>query len=235
MTESLYLTDSYLREWDAAVLDVIDGKHIILDKTAFYPQSGGQPSDFGSIFRGEEEYKMVSARKQGESISHEVDKQGLQPGDAVHCSLDWERRYKLMRCHTAAHIISQAIHKDTGALITGNQLDVEQCRIDFSLDDYDPEQVKQFIDEANGVVQQDLRISYEFKSREEAMQMPGISKLAKGLPESIQILRILAIGTFDIQADGGTHVHSTKEVGIIKFIKTENKGKNNRRLYFSIA
>lgn len=234
MEEVLYLKDSFLKEFNAVVKESIDGRFIVLDQTAFYPSSGGQPNDTGIIIKGNEQFKVASCKKQDGKIVHEVDRPGLIVGDKIHGCIDWDRRYKLMRSHTAAHIISEVIHSSTNALITGNQLDLEYSRIDFSLDDYDPKKMEQYIFQANKIVADDLPISVQFMSREDAQKIPQVSKLAMGLPPSLTTVRILSIGTFDIQADGGTHVKSTKEVGKIELIKCENKGKNNRRLYFRL-
>ena len=126
----LYYFDAYLKEFEAEVLEV-DGKYIVLDKTAFYATGGGQPCDTGKII-SKEEYNVVSVGKVDGKISHEVDKEGLKTGDRVKGVIDWDRRYKLMRMHTAAHIISSLIHNKTGALITGNQLDTDKTRVDYS-------------------------------------------------------------------------------------------------------
>ncbi len=139
-----------------------------------------------------------------------------------------------MRSHTATHILAEAIFKETGALITGNQIDVDKCRIDFDLENNDQELIKNAIEKANKIIKENLEIKIEFKPREEAMKIPQLSKLAIGLPESIKEVRIVSIGNYDIQADGGTHVHNTKKIGKIEFIKTDNRGKNNRRIYFRI-
>jgi misacylated tRNA(Ala) deacylase len=233
MKKALYLEDSYLKEFDAEVKEA-NGKYIVLDKTAFYPNSGGQLFDTGTITKDNKEYNVVYVGKFNGQISHEVDKEGLKKGDKVRCKINWQRRYKLMRSHTSAHIISQIIHKETSALITGNQLKLEKSRVDFSLEKYNPDNMQKYIDMANEIVDKDLKVSTEYISREEAENKPELSKLAKGLPKGIKEIRLVKIGNFDIQADGGTHVKSTKEIGKIKLIKCKNKGKNNRRLYFKI-
>ncbi|MBI5390213.1 alanyl-tRNA editing protein [Candidatus Woesearchaeota archaeon] len=233
MDEALYLKDHELRSFEAVVKKA-EGTHLILDQTAFYPTSGGQPFDTGKILRGDEIFNVLDVKKSPDGIIHMVDREGLHAGDTVQGEIDWNRRYKLMRMHTGAHIICQVIHKQTGALITGNQLGIEESRIDFALDNYNQEMMQQYINEANGVVARDLPITFEFKSREEAMKIPQLSKLAMGLPPQITTVRILSIGDFDVQADGGTHVASTKEVGKIVLVKCENKGKNNRRLYYRL-
>ena len=233
--DALYLRDSYLKEFEAEVVDVKDGRFIILDRTAFYPTSGGQQNDTGKLFCGPEDYDVVYCGKLDGKISHEVDKQGLKPGDKVKGIIDWERRYQFMKRHTAAHVLSQVIHIETGALITGGNLELDKCKIDFSLEKYDPLKMQGYVDESNQILNKDLVISSVFRPREEVEKMPQLSKLAKGLPEGIETLRILSIGDFDVQVDGGTHVRSTKEVGKIQFIKCENKGKDRRRLYYTIV
>ena len=243
-TEALYLKDCYLTEWDATVASAggegdKQGRFIVLDRTAFYPSSGGQPCDEGAITRLSDSgtFRVVFAGKFSGRISHEVDRAGLKPGDKVHCRLDWERRYKLMRSHTAAHIISEVIHRETGAMITGNQLDVDRCRIDFSVPQFDREKLKSYEEKANGIAGQGIGVTFGFRSREDALRDPNMTKLAKGLeglPQDVKELRIVSIGSFDCQADGGTHVRDTKEVGIIRFVDFVNKGANNRRIYFQL-
>jgi misacylated tRNA(Ala) deacylase len=233
MKNLLYLEDSYLKEFDAEVIEA-NGRYIILDKTAFYPNSGGQLFDTGIIKRDNEEFNVVYVGKFNGKISHEVDKEGLKKGDKVKCKINWERRYKLMRSHTSAHIISQIIHQETSALITGNQLKLDENRVDFSVDEYNPDDMQKYIDMANEIIEKDLPVSKEYITREEAEKRPELARLAKGLPDGVKEIRLVKIGDFDIQADGGTHVKSTKEIGKIILIKCKNKGKNNRRLYFKI-
>lgn len=233
MTELIYMNDCYAKEFDAIVTKV-DGKFVVLDKTAFYPQGGGQPTDTGKLVKDGEEYKVVFAKKMGNEVSHEVDKEGLKEGDAVHCVLDWDKRHVLMRMHTAAHILSEIFNKETGALITGNQLNTDKSRIDFSLENFDREKIKEYIAKANEIVQKDLPIKIYTLPREEAMKIPTVTKLANVLPPAVKELRIVEVEGFDIQADGGTHVKSTKEVGEIEAVSAENKGKNNRRVYFKL-
>ena len=230
------MEDSYLKEFDATVESVKDGKFVVLDNTAFYPTSGGQPYDTGTMMTGDgREVKVVYVGKFGGKISHQVEPEGvLQEGDTVHCEIDWDRRYKLMRMHTAAHIFMQVLHNKMGALGTGNELDVDKSRIDFSLDEYDPELMQSAIDEANEIVARDLPVTVEFMTRAEAEKEPSLTKLAMGLPENITDVRIVSIGDFDRQADGGTHVRSTKEVGKIVFLNSKNKGKGRKRAYFTV-
>jgi Ser-tRNA(Ala) deacylase AlaX len=148
--------------------------------------------------------------------------------------IDWERRYKFMRMHTAAHVICEIFHRHSGALITGNQLGIDKSRIDFSLENFDKGEMSGYFHKANEIIAKDLRIRSYFLPREKAMQMENITKLANVLPPNVSELRIVEIEGFDIQADGGTHVKSLKEVGKLKFVGAENKGKSNRRVYFAL-
>lgn len=234
MTELLYMTNCYLKEFEATV-EKVDGKFIVLDKTAFYPQGGGQPADTGKLIKDNEKFNVVFAKKLGSDVSHEMDKEGLQIGDKVKGILDWDKRYVLMRNHTAAHILCEVIHKETGALITGNQLNIDKSRIDFNLENFDREALASYAEKANEVINKDLPIAIYTMSREEAFKLPTITKLANVLPPAVKELRIVEIKGFDVQADGGTHVKSTKEVGELTIINAENKGKNNRRVYYKLS
>lgn len=236
MTSAIYLTDSYLKSWISEVESVKDGKFIVLKETAFYPSSGGQPFDTGTIIRESdgEEFKVVFVGKFDSVISHQVDKEGLKEGDKVKCEIDWERRYQFMKSHTATHVLSEVIFKDLNALVTGGQLDLEKCRMDFDIENYDLEKIKLCVEKANEVISRNLPIKVEFMSREEASKIPQFTKLAKGLSPELKEVRIVNIGDFDIQADGGTHVKNTSEIKGIEFIKCDNRGKNNRRIYYKI-
>lgn len=233
--KALYIDDSYLKEFTATVKSVKDGKFVVLDNTAFYPDSGGQAYDTGKMVKDGEEFNVVFVGKFSGDISHEVDKPGLNEGDNVNCVLDWNRRYMLMRMHTAAHIVSGVFSKEGGAKITGNQLNTDKSRIDFSLENFDREKIDEFIKKSNELVEKDIPVETYYKSREEVEKDPEMVKLAMGLPPGIKELRIVDIKGFDAQPDGGTHVKSTKEVGIIKFLKADNKGKSNRRVYYTLG
>ena len=145
MDNALYMDDSYLKEFEATVESVKDSKYVVLDKTAFYPNGGGQPFDTGALIRDGEEFPVVFVGKFDGRISHEVSKEGLKEGDKVHGKLNWERRYKLMRMHTAAHALSGVFHAKLGALITGNQKDIEVSRMDFSLEEFDRAKVEEMV------------------------------------------------------------------------------------------
>lgn len=231
--EALYLKDSYQKEFTTNVVNV-EGNFVYLNQTYFYPSSGGQPHDTGSLYRGKEEFQVEFTKKISGKIAHQVDKTGLKIGDEIKGYINWNRRYRLMRMHTAAHIVSEMFHKETGAMITGGQLDLDKSRFDFNLDDFDKDKIFDYIKKSNDIINKDLPIKAYFISREEALKMPNVTKLAMGLPKEIKEIRIVEIEGYDRQADGGTHVKSTKEVGKIKFLKAENKGKSNRRVYYTL-
>jgi misacylated tRNA(Ala) deacylase len=229
----LYMNDCYLKEFDATVVSV-NGKYVVLDNTAFYPNSGGQPNDIGVLRCNDNDYKVVYVAKIDGAISHEVDHEGLKPGDKVHGIIDWERRYIHMRYHTASHIMSGLINKLTGAEITGNQIAADKTRFDFNLKIFDKDMVKQWEEMANKIISEEHDVIIKTLPREEAFRIPSLVKLAKGFPEDIQNIRIVNIEGFDQQACGGTHVRNTREIGRVEFTKMENKGKDNRRIYFVI-
>jgi misacylated tRNA(Ala) deacylase len=235
LTRMLFLSDSYLRECDALVVSVKDLKYVVLDQTVFYPKGGGQPWDTGKILKANEGYDVVYVGKFSGEVSHEVDRAGLGEGDKVHCVLDWERRYKLMRSHTAAHVFASLLWAGTGALITGNQLELDYVRFDFDLENFDRAILESYIRKANELFCRDIPVRCYDLPREEALKMPGMVKMAEAFPPDLPVLRIVEIPSVDRQADGGTHVRNLREVGSIELLRVENKGKNNKRVYFKVV
>ena len=229
------MEDSYLKECDATVVSVKDDKYVVLEQTVFYPKGGGQPWDTGKMIRGSEVFNVVYVGKFSGQISHEVDRPGLKQGDKVHCVLNWERRYKLMRSHTAAHLFASLLCTGTGALVTGNQLEEDKTRFDFSLETFNPEILEKYLNQTNEYLKRDIPVKWYELPREEALKIPGVVKMAEAFPPDIPKLRIVEIVGVDKQADGGTHVKNLQEVGQVKLLKTENKGKNNRRVYFTLV
>jgi misacylated tRNA(Ala) deacylase len=221
-----------LKEWDANVVKVKDDIYIVLDRTAFYPKGGGQPNDVGLVIRNGETFRVVYVGKFSGDISHEVDKPGLKVGDKVHCRIDWRTRYTYMRYHTASHLLSNILYNRADAKITGNQIGLDKTRMDFSMENYSPEKLRDFVEEANKIIENDAPITIHYMSRDDVMGKPALARLAMGLPKKIKEFRIVRIGDIDEQVDGGTHVRQLKEIGQIEVIKTVNKGKNNRRVYF---
>lgn len=233
MTESLYLQDSYLRECVARVVEAA-GNKIELDRTVFYATGGGQPCDFGKIVCSGAEYAVTEVRKEIGRIVHTLDKEGLAVGDAVKCEINWERRYKLMRMHTAAHVLGAVMYR-SGWLITGNQLGEEETRFDFSMESFDRAAFEQMVSQANNELAKNVELKIYELPREEAFKIPEIVKLANVLPPQVASLRIVEISGVDVQADGGLHVRNTSEVGRIQIAKLENKGAKNKRVYFSLS
>lgn len=232
MTYKLYWDDPYMKEFDCKV-ESINKNEAILDKTAFYIRGGGLASDTGGI-NGIKVINVLSD-KSGNAI-HILEKEpDFQVGQNVHGKIDWNRRHRIMRMHTTAHIISSIINRETGALITGGNIEPDKSRIDFNIENLDKEKFMQYIDEANKIAQQNLPVKSYLMKREEAMKIPGIVKLAEAAPPTeTDELRIVEITGVDIQADGGVHVNNTSEIGKIQAIKIENKGKNNKRLYYTV-
>jgi len=235
MVKELFLVESYLKEVRATVISVKDGKYVTLDRTIFYAKGGGQPHDTGRIIRQGEVFDVVFVGKFSGEISHEVDRVGLQPGDDVFCFLNWDRRYKLMRSHTAAHVLAALLNKGTGALITGNQLEENYVRFDFSLEKFDRTILEEYLVRANELFEEDIEVKWYELPREEALKIPGVVKMAEAFPPDLPVLRIVEIVGLDKQADGGTHVRNLREIEKVELVKTENKGKNNRRIYFKLS
>ncbi|HUI86220.1 MAG TPA: alanyl-tRNA editing protein [Nitrososphaerales archaeon] len=230
-TEKLFWADAYTRDFEARVLSV-DGPRVVLDRTAFNPRGGGLVSDTGTVGG----MRVEEVLRQDEDIVHVVTgDHRLEAGNAVRCSLDWERRYRVMKMHTSAHILSSVVNRETGALITGNQITPEESRVDFSLEQFDRDKITSYVDEVNGIIARGIAVTSYFLKREEAAAIPGLVKLAKAAPPSVDVLRIVQIGDVDTQADGGVHVKNTSEIGRLVGLRAENKGRSNRRLYFTVA
>ncbi len=236
MGEPYYLRNPYLKEAEAVVAKVSQGKYVVLDKTLFYPSSGGQPWDTGTITRKEngERFRVVFVGRFSGEISHEVDRPGLKEGDSVALKLDWGRRHLFMRYHTAAHILSGVIYKETGAIFTGNQIAEDKTRLDLSLEGFDKTRLPEFEKKANEIIKKALPVTFRFVSRKDLENDPDLVRLAKGMPEGIEEFRIVDIRGFDAQACGGCHVRNTSEVGRIRITDFVNKGARNKRIYFVI-
>ncbi|WP_135612819.1 alanyl-tRNA editing protein AlaXM [Methanococcoides sp. AM1] len=230
--EALYLKDCYIKEFEATVMSVKDDKFVVLDRTAFYPKSGGQPHDTGVLINEGKEYKVVFVGKFDKQISHEVSEPGLKEGDKVKGIIDWDRRTLFMNYHTASHILSAIIHNETGAKISGNQIAEDKTRVDFNLENFDRELIGSYEAKVNEVIDRVLDVKIDILPREEALTIPSVVKLKDAFPPEIEEIRVIRIPDVDDQACGGTHVKNTGEIPHIEIFKAENKGKNNRRIYF---
>ncbi|MCS7122539.1 MAG: alanyl-tRNA editing protein [Candidatus Micrarchaeota archaeon] len=229
MTELIYLDDSYIREIDAEVVKVQDNR-IVLNRTIFYPRGGGQPNDTGYI----DDARVIDVYKEGDEVIHVID--GKISRTHVHLKIDWDRRYRLMRMHTAAHVLAGGVmYSKYGAKITGNQLDVDVSRFDFNIESFDRDLLENAIQEANRIIQENRLVKVYYISREDALSRPELVKLYnRDFLERLSRVRIVEIEGVDVQADGGTHVRELREIGKIELVKMENKGKNNRRVYFTV-
>ena len=228
-TRKLFWEDMYMRSFDARVVRA-DGPRVVLDRTAFNPRGGGLLSDTGTLGGS----RVAEALKEGEAIVHVLEGAAPAVGEEVQGELDWERRHRIMRMHTAAHLLSAIVNRETGALITGNQIAPLESRIDFNLDQFDREKLTDYVAAVNATAARGLEVKAYFMRREEAQAVPGLVKLANAAPPSVEILRIVQIGDADTQADGGVHVRNTSEIGQVEALRVDNKGKNNRRLYFTV-
>jgi len=243
MTEVLYFLDCYLKEFEATVEKVTDDKYVVLDRTAFYPESGGQPNDTGKLVRESDgaEFEVVYAGKFNGDISHEIvpagenTASGLKVGDRVKGIIDWDRRYRHMRMHTATHVMANVIEREAGAQITGNQLGLDQSRVDFSLEAFDRDKFAEYEKIANKVIAENNPVNLYLVSRSEAEEkLSRLTTLAKGFSEDISEVRLVEIEGVTIEACGGTHLKNTGEIKGIKIEKLQNKGKSNRRMYFTL-
>src|SRR3989339_684247 len=184
MSDQIYLSDSYVKECEATVQSVKDGKYITLDKNIFYPRGGGQPGDTGFLLPvSGGRFRVLNVMKKDGEIVHEMEMSGQDSGlktqDRVRCVLDWERRYKLMRMHTAAHVLAGTMNSKLGALITGNQLEEDKTRFDFDLDTFDRGTFDELVRSTNELLKQDAVLKIYSLPREAAMKIPGVVKLAR--------------------------------------------------------
>jgi misacylated tRNA(Ala) deacylase len=227
VTEGLYLSDAYLRRFDASVVSV-GPEGVLLDRTAFYPTGGGQPSDRGTLTRADgRTIELEDVRKAPEGILHVVSPSvPLGVGDRVTGEVDWDRRYAHMRYHTALHILSGVVFRRVGSGITGNQITAERARMDFSIPGFDRSMAESLIEGVNEVVRT--------ISREAASRDPSLVRVAQELMPDVEVVRLIDIDGFDVQADGGTHVANTSEVGGAHLERIENKGSRNKRLYLTL-
>lgn len=238
MTELLYHTDSYLQEFTARVISVDEvARAVVLDRTAFYPGGGGQPCDFGILTAGNISWSVEKTKKDGDAVDHFL--AGTDPlpqvGQEITGKLDWQRRYRLMRTHTAMHILCGVIFRDYGAQVTGGDMDIQQARMDFEFESMSRELVEVIEQAVNREVEKNLPIRVQILPREEAFKIPDLIRTKINLlPPGIPFVRTLEIVGLDLQADGGTHVHSTAEVGVIHLVDYKSKGKINKRLYVEL-
>ena len=240
-TELLYPTDAYLKTFDAVVTGVDpEMGAVVLDRTAFYPGGGGQPHDTGTLTDPAtgETWQVVGLKKAGRAVFHQLESGESLPGVGRRLSgeIDWERRYRLMRTHTALHVLCGVVFRDYGALVTGGNMGVDKARMDFELEDLSPDRVSEIERRANEEIAKGREVRIQILPREEAFQIPDLIRTKINLlPEGITEVRTVELVGLDLQADGGTHVRNSREVGGIEVIGTRSKGKSNKRLEIALV
>jgi len=238
MSDLLYQTDSYLKDFDAVVIAVeAEARTVILDRTAFYPGGGGQPCDTGRLTIGGVAYPVERLKKQGDSVHHFLGGDASLPAirAAAHGQLDWEHRYQLMRTHTAMHILCGVIFRDYSASVTGGDMQPLKGRMDFEFETMRAELIHAIETAVNREVQNAREIRVNILPRAEAFKIPDLIRTKINLlPEGIAQVRTVEIVGLDLQADGGTHVKNTSEVGRIRVVDYKSKGAINKRIYVEV-
>ena len=236
MTELLYQTDAYLQEFTARVVAQTDGG-VALDRTAFYPGGGGQPSDRGTLKIDGKSWYVVRLKRVDGQLLHLLEGDNLPgAGDLVTGVLDWERRYQLMRTHTAMHILCGVIWRDYGVSVTGGNMELLKGRMDFEFETMQAELVGAIEKAVNLEVTAARPVKVDILPREEAFQIPDLIRTKINLlPEGIERVRVVEIEGLDLQADGGTHVANTREVGSLRIVDYKSKGRINKRIYLEVG
>jgi misacylated tRNA(Ala) deacylase len=234
MTEQLYQTDSYLKEFEATVT-ATDGQAVALDRSAFYPAGGGQPNDLGTLTWPGGSANVAQVKKQGADVWHTLEGDVPPEGTPVRGVLDWERRYQLMRTHTALHVLCGVVWRDYGALVTGGNMEPLKGRMDFEFETMHKELVAEIEASVNAEIEKGHPVRVAILPRDEAFQIPDLIRTKINLlPPQIQEVRTVEIVGLDLQADGGTHVANTSEVGRVRVVDYKSKGAINKRIYIEL-
>jgi misacylated tRNA(Ala) deacylase len=238
MTELLYHQDSYLKSFPAAVTDTVPAQHgVVLDRTAFFPGGGGQPPDNGELHFLDQTAAVLRAKRIDGAVVHLIQPDHPLPaaGDEVEGLLNWELRYQLMRTHTAMHILCGVIFRDYGASVTGGNMNPLQGRMDFEFKTMTKDLVEEIELAINQEVENARPVTWRTLPREEAFKIPDLIRTKINLlPEHIREVRVVEIEGLDLQADGGTHVRNTEEVGSIQIVDYKSKGADNKRIYLEL-
>lgn len=238
MTEMLFQTDSYIQEFDAQVTAIdTENRAVLLDRTAFYPGGGGQPADSGKLIAEGVVFPVSRAKKGSQGVWHLLSGEQHMPavGAAVQGQIDWEHRYQLMRTHSALHILCGVVFRDYGAQVTGGDMEPLKGRMDFEFENLSKELVGVIEEAVNREVQAARDIRVRILPREEAFAIPDLIRTKINLlPPDIQEIRTVELTGLDLQADGGTHVANTREVGHIRVVDYKSKGKINKRIYIEM-
>lgn len=235
MTEFLYLEDAYRKTFTAEVTAVVDGG-VVLDRSAFYPGGGGQPYDTGTLAAAGQKYVVNRIKRLDGQVVHFIGSELPPLGAEVTGTLDWERRYKLMRTHTAMHILCGVVWRDYGAQVTGGNMEPLSGRMDFEFETMAKELVAEIEAAVNAEVAAARDVVVSILPREVAFEIPDLIRTKINLlPAGITEIRTVELQGLDLQADGGTHVANTSEVGLIKIPQYKSKGKINKRIYLAIG
>jgi misacylated tRNA(Ala) deacylase len=233
-TERLFLEDPYQREFEALVTDSAEGWSL-LSRTAFHPGSGGQPADHGWISCAGSSHPVTGMREDGEMLWHQVGVR-LDPGAKVHGVLDWPRRHALMRHHCLLHVVNALAHQRHGGLVSGAEIGVERSRVDLSVSTFTRDDIPAFEAAVNEVIGRALRVRASVVPEAMLEDRPELVRTLKVRPPVVNGgVRIVELEGFDAQACGGTHVHSTEEIGQARIVKFDNRGKNNKRFYWELV
>ena len=236
MTKLLFQTNSYLKEFNAKVIDINQQeKTIVLDQTAFYPGGGGQPYDIGEIVLDSAIPKITKVKNVGGKIFHWIEADLPSAGTSLLGKIDWARRYKLMRTHSALHVLCGVVWRDYSAQVTGGNMEPLKGRMDFEFENLKKELVQEIENTVNTEIQKSHEIRTKILPRDEAFQIPDLIRTKINLlPEYIKEVRTVEIVGLDLQADGGTHVKNTKEIGHVQVIDYKSKGSINKRIYIKL-
>jgi misacylated tRNA(Ala) deacylase len=234
-TELLYLHDAYLRTFEATVIDAGDDG-VVLDRTAFYVTGGGQPHDTGTLAWSGGQATVAGVQKVEGAVRHVLDGVAPPVGTEVHGEIDWDRRHALMRTHSALHVLCGVIWNEWGTAVTGGNMEPLTARMDFEFDPL-PEGFGAAVEDlVNAELAADRPIEVSFLDRSVAVEDDDLIRTKVNMiPESVSEIRVVDIVGLDKQADGGTHVASTGEVGRIRVVKTESKGKGNKRIRIEVV
>lgn len=240
MTDLLYYQDAYQQEFTTTVIAVepIDGGvRTVLAHTGFYPGGGGQPNDTGWLTVADSRFPVTGVKKEGATIWHTV-RGGvtLANGVTVHGEIDWKRRHLLMRTHTAMHILCGVVWRDYGAQVTGGNMDPGEGRMDFEFSSLTRDLISEIEAKCNAEITAARDIRTQFLPRATALEIPDLIRTKINLlPEGINEVRTVEIVGLDLQADGGTHVTNTREVGQMKVVDYKSKGAINKRIYIQLG
>jgi len=239
MTELLHMSDNYQKEFDAIVIESGDG-YVVLDKTAFYPEGGGQTSDRGELSNGERTLSVKEVRKIEGGIRHLFDGQPFEKGNSVHGIVDWARRYECMRFHTCQHVLSRYLQINYGVETKGNNIKPGESRADYTpLQSFDEDMKREVEAGVNAILRQNLPVEIRNMPRAEAisfLEEKGYqTRYLEMVPKFVEEFRVLLIGDYDAASCAGTHVANTSEVGGIMIGKSKNVGAGVRRIYFKLS